>query len=217
MQNSEHTHAELAEQFNADEPRVNWHDETLWWIRQKRDKAAHNIPEWEQLREAASQIKNNVLSNLSEYLIAFEEKAKQNGIVVYWAADATEHNTIVYDILQKHAVTQIVKSKSMLTEECGLNEYLQQQGVEVIDTDLGERIVQLSKEHPSHIVLPCIHKKKEEIGALFHEHLGTPAGNADPQFLTNAARLHLREKFLTRSRKFEAYEDISFPTRHGIG
>jgi len=135
---------------------------------------------------------------LSEYLIAFEEKAKQNGIVVYWAADATEHNTIVYDILQKHAVTQIVKSKSMLTEECGLNEYLQQQGVEVIDTDLGERIVQLSKEHPSHIVLPCIHKKKEEIGALFHEHLGTPAGNADPQFLTNAARLHLREKFLTR-------------------
>jgi competence CoiA-like predicted nuclease len=72
-------HATLSEQFNKDEPRVNWHDETLWFIRQKRDKAAHNIPEWEQLRETASQIKNNVLSNLSEYLVQFEQQAKING------------------------------------------------------------------------------------------------------------------------------------------
>jgi len=92
----------------------------------------------------------------------------------------------------------MVKSKSMLTEECHLNEFLHKNGVEVVDTDLGERVVQLAGEPPSHIVLPCIHKKKEEIGEIFHEHLGTPAGNADPQFLTHAARLHLREKFLTR-------------------
>ncbi len=191
-------HAALAEQFNEDEPRVNWHDETLWWVRAKRDKAAHLLPEWEQLREAASQIKNNVLSHLSEYLLQFEEKAMSNGITVHWATDAKEHNEIVYNLLHAHGISRVVKSKSMLTEECHLNSYLQNQGIEVIDTDLGERIVQLAEEPPSHIVLPCIHKKKEEIGAIFHEHLGTPAGNADPQFLTNAARLDLREKFLTR-------------------
>jgi L-lactate dehydrogenase complex protein LldF len=84
----------------------------------------------------------------------------------------------------------------MLTEECHLNPYLAENGIEVIDTDLGERIVQLAKEAPSHIVLPCIHKKKEEIGELFHEHLGTPEGNADPKFLTAAARLHLRKEFI---------------------
>jgi len=197
--NKNHTdHPTLSEKFNANEPRVNWHDETLWFIRSKRDKAAHSIPEWEQLRETASQIKNNVLSNLSDYLTAFEEKARENGIMVHWATDAKEHNEIIHDILTKHGVTQMIKSKSMLTEECHLNEYLKEHGVEVIDTDLGERIVQLAEEHPSHIVLPCIHWKKEEIGELFHHHLGTPEGNADPQFLAHAARLHLREKFLTR-------------------
>ncbi len=191
-------HAQLSATFNADEPRVNWHDETLWFVRQKRDKAVHNIPEWEQLRETASQIKNNVLSNLSSYLVQFEEQAKQNGITVHWAADAEEHNHIVHSILKQNGVKQMVKSKSMLTEECHLNEYLKEQGIDVTDTDLGERIVQLAEEPPSHIVLPCIHWKKEEIGELFHKHLGTPEGNADPQFLTNAARLSLREFFLTR-------------------
>lgn len=191
-------HPALAGQFNKDEPRVNWHDETLWWVRAKRDKAAHSLPEWEQLRETASQIKNNVLSNLSEYLLQFEDHARNNGITVHWAADAGEHNEIVYQLLLSHGVDRMVKSKSMLTEECHLNDYLQEKGIEVIDTDLGERIVQLAKEPPSHIVLPCIHKKKEEIGELFHEHLGTPAGNADPQLLARAARQDLREKFLTR-------------------
>lgn len=199
MQTNNHKdHAALSAVFNADEPRVNWHDETLWWIRQKRDKAAHTIPEWELLRETASQVKNNVLSNLSSYLVQFEEKAKENGVIIHWAADGAEHNRIVKSILDKHGVTQIVKSKSMLTEECRLNEYLKDEGIEVIDTDLGERIVQLANEHPSHIVLPCIHWKKEEIGELFHQHLHTPKGNADPAFLAHAARINLREKFLTR-------------------
>ncbi|MFT3948638.1 MAG: lactate utilization protein B [Agriterribacter sp.] len=191
-------HASLAEKFNVDEPRVNWHDETLWWVRVKRDKAAKSLPEWELLRETASQIKNNVLSNLSEYLILFEKEATKNGITVHWAADAKEHNEIVHSLLQKHGITQMVKSKSMLTEECHLNEYLQQQGIEVIDTDLGERIVQMRKEAPSHIVLPAIHLKKQDVSDTFHEHLHTEKGNYDPQFLTHAARLHLREKFITR-------------------
>jgi L-lactate dehydrogenase complex protein LldF len=191
-------HAELAEIFNKDEQRVDWHDETLWWIRQKRDKIAHQIPDWELLRNIASQIKDNVLSNLYVYLKQFETQAEANGIVVHWAADAEEHNHIVFELLKHNGIKKMVKSKSMLTEECHLNDFLTAQGIEVIDSDLGERIVQLAQEPPSHIVLPCIHKKKEEIGELFHKHLGTPAGNADPQFLTETARQHLRETFLTR-------------------
>ncbi|HTN21991.1 MAG TPA: lactate utilization protein B [Pelobium sp.] len=191
-------HAERAKVFNEDEKRVDWHDETLWFIRQKRDRASHNIPEWEDLREAGSQIKNHTLSNLHHYLQEFEKNATANGIVIHWAKDAKEHNDIVLDLLKKHQVKQMVKSKSMLTEECHLNDFLAENGVEVIDSDLGERIVQLAKEHPSHIVLPCIHKKKEEIGELFYEHMGTPKGNADPQLLTEAARQSLRNTFLTR-------------------
>jgi len=191
-------HATLALEFNRDEERVNWHDETLWWIRQKRDKAAHQLVEWESLREAASQIKNNVLSNLQNYLVQFEQNAVANGIEVHWAVDAAEHNKIVHRLINEAHATRLVKSKSMLTEECGLNEYLAQKGIEVIDSDLGERIVQLAKEPPSHIVLPCIHKKKEEIGELFHKHLGIEANISDPQFLTETARQHLRSVFLTR-------------------
>jgi L-lactate dehydrogenase complex protein LldF len=191
-------HAELADTFNKDVERVDWHDETLWWIRAKRDKSVHQLPEWEALREAASQIKHNVLANIDTYLLQFEANAIANGVKVHWAVDAAEHNKIVHDILDENHVKRMVKSKSMLTEECGLNEYLHEHGIEVIDSDLGERIVQLAKEPPSHIVLPCIHKKKEEIGDLFHQHLGTPAGNSDPKFLTAAARDHLRDVFLTR-------------------
>lgn len=92
----------------------------------------------------------------------------------------------------------MVKSKSMLTEECHLNEYLEERGIEVINSDLGEYIQQIDNEPPSHIVLPCIHKRKEEIGELFHEHLGTEKGLSDPTLLTRVARKHLRNVFLTR-------------------
>ena len=190
------THAELAEKFIVDEPRTDWHDDTLWFVREKRDKAAHGIPEWEQLREWASQIKNHTLSNLSNYLKEFEEKAKANGIIIHWAIDAKEHNKIIHQIIEKHNIKKIVKSKSMLTEECHLNEYLQEKGIEIVDTDLGERIVQFRKEPPSHIVLPAIHLKKEEVSETFHEHLQTEKGNNDPQYLTEAARQHLRDKFV---------------------
>lgn len=191
-------HADRAKVFNKDEKRVDWHDETLWFVRHKRDLATHGIPEWEELREAGSQIKNHTLSNLNQYLQDFEKNATANGAVIHWATDAQEHNEIVAGLLKKHQITEMVKSKSMLTEECHLNPFLEKNGIEVIDSDLGERIVQLAGEPPSHIVLPCIHKKKEEIGELFHIHLGTPKGNADPQLLTEAARQSLRDTFLTR-------------------
>lgn len=189
-------HASLAERFNADEERTNWHDQTLWWVRQKRDRAAHTIPEWEQLRQWASDIKDHTLSNLHQYLLEFEKNAQSNGVQVHWAEDAEEHNRIIYDIIRKAGIKAIVKSKSMLTEECHLNQYLQCNGVEVVDTDLGERIVQLRKESPSHIVLPAIHLKKEDVSDTFHKHIGTELGNIDPQYLTHAARVHLREKFI---------------------
>ncbi len=190
------THADAATQFIQDEPRTDWHDETLWFVREKRDKAAHGVAEWELLRTWASQIKDHTLSDLDNYLIEFEDKARANGITVHWAADGTMHNNIIFDIISKNNIRQIVKSKSMLTEECGLNEFLYKKGIEIVDTDLGERIVQFRDEAPSHIVLPAIHLKKEDVSETFHKHLGTEKGNNDPQYLTEAARQHLRNKFI---------------------
>lgn len=190
-------HAKKAAQFISNEDRMKWHDEAIWFVRSKRDKATHGIAEWEQLRELASQIKNNALSHLDQYLEEFEKNARRNGVQVHWAADAEEHNRIVHDILARRQVRRVVKSKSMLTEECHLNKYLTQKGIEVVDTDLGERIIQLKEEPPSHIVMPAIHLKKEEIGNLFHEKLQTEKGASDPAYLTESARLHLRKKFLS--------------------
>jgi len=189
-------HAERAKDFVADEQRMHWHDQAVWFVRNKRDVARSFVPEWEELRSLGSQIKAHTLSKLPDYLEQFEQKATANGARVHWARDADEHNRIVHGILREHRVQRMVKSKSMLTEECHLNEYLEKQGIEVVDTDLGERIVQFRREPPSHIVMPAIHLKKEEIGDLFHDKLGTPAGLSDPKQLTEAARVHLREKFL---------------------
>jgi L-lactate dehydrogenase complex protein LldF len=191
-------HAGLAENFIKDEERVDWHDGALWYIREKRDRASKQIPEWEALREAASAIKGNVISNLHEYLLQFEANLIKNGVTVHWAADAEEHNEIVYSILKAKDIRQMVKSKSMLTEECRLNEYLEEREITVINSDLGEYIQQIDEEPPSHIVLPCIHKRKEEIGELFHQHLGTEKGLSDPTLLTRVARKHLRNIFITR-------------------
>jgi L-lactate dehydrogenase complex protein LldF len=189
------THPENAAEFLKDSQKAKWHDETLWFVRDKRDKVSKGIPEWEQLRELASGIKDNVLANLADYLEEFERNATKNGIIVHWAADSEEHNRLVLEILQQQDCTAVVKSKSILTEECHLNPYLEKHGVEVVDTDLGERIVQFLNQPPSHIVLPAIHLKKGEISELFHEKLNTEKGNEDPAYLTQAARVHLREKF----------------------
>ncbi|WP_297338119.1 lactate utilization protein B [Algoriphagus sp.] len=190
------SHSEKASIFIQDAEKTQWHDETLWFVRKKRDLITKTIPEWEELRETASQIKDHVLDHLGDYLEEFERNASKNGIQVHWAKDAEEHNRIVLDIIQKNQCKSIVKSKSILTEECHLNPYLEKNGIEVVDTDLGERIVQFLNQPPSHIVLPAIHLKKREISELFYEKLQTEKGNEDPYYLTQAARIHLREKFL---------------------
>jgi L-lactate dehydrogenase complex protein LldF len=189
-------HPTAAATFVADQERAHWHDQALWFVRAKRDRMAHSLPEWEDLREQASRIKLHTMSHLASYLEQFERQAIQLGATVHWAADAAEHNHIVHKLLENRQVRHMVKSKSMLTEECGLNPYLERSGIEVVDTDLGERIVQLRHEHPSHIVLPAIHIKKEEVGELFHERLGTKAGATDAAYLAEAARQHLRQEFL---------------------
>lgn len=190
------SHPAEAKRFVANRERAAWHDKALWFVRAKRDKAAATIPEWETLRERASQIKLYTMSHLGDLLEQFERNATSRGVRVHWARDAAEHNAIVLKLLQEHQVKRLVKSKSMLTEECHLNPFLERHGIEVVDTDLGEWIVQLREEPPSHIVMPAIHTKREEIGELFHEKIGTEKGATDPNYLAGAARNELRNRFL---------------------
>ena len=199
---------------------VTRHDQTFFGVRQKRDRMAQALPEWEDLREAASQVKKHTETHLADYLELFEQNALKNGVHVHWAQDAEEYNRVVYDILTQHQVKKVVKSKSMLTEECHLNEHLEQEGVEVVETDLGERILQMMKLAPSHIVMPALHVHREEIGDTFRRLIpdfdeiaatyrpaagGTAANGSvdggsatdenDPTFLTYVARMHLRRQF----------------------
>ena len=190
------SHASKAKAFLADKERSVWQDQAIWFIRQKRDNASAMIPEWEALRQQASDIKAHTISRLEYYLEEFEQNARANGIHVHWAIDDEEHNQIVHSILKKHDVKRIVKSKSMLTEECHLNPYLEKHGMVVTDTDLGEWIIQLNDEPPSHIVIPAIHKKREDVAEIFHKHIGTDKDETDPTALTEAARQYLRQEFL---------------------
>jgi len=189
-------HPERAASFHQDPERVDWHDRAVWSVRANRDAGAAAVPEWETLRQSAAEIKAHTLSRLPDYLEQFEDRATELGVVVHWAADAEDHNTIVHGLLRDRGVTRVVKSKSMLTEECGLNPYLEARGVEVVDTDLGERIVQLRGEPPSHIVMPAIHLRREEVGELFHREFGSPPGLTDPAELVEVARAQLRRQFL---------------------
>ena len=186
-------HVSRARAFVADAERTTWHDQALWFVRAKRDAAADLVPDWEALRSEASAIKHEALERLPELWIEFEDQAKRAGAVVHWARDAEEHNAIVARLLTERRITRVVKSKSMLTEECGLNPHLEALGIEVVDSDLGERIVQLRHERPSHIVMPAIHLRRGEVGETFAKTMGAPAGLDDPDALTAIAREDLRE------------------------
>jgi L-lactate dehydrogenase complex protein LldF len=172
------------------------HDSAVHRLRGERDRALASVPDLEALRDRAAALKAHTLDHLDHYLEEFEARARERGAVVHWAGDAAAHNRIVAGILAARSATRVVKSKSMLTEECGLNGALEARGVEVVDTDLGERIVQLGGEPPSHIVVPAIHRRREEVGVLFQRHLGTPPGETDPARLMAAARADLRARFL---------------------
>lgn len=190
-------HRKAAQTFLKNGENAKWHDATFWALRDKRDNMAMGLDEWERLRDTASAIKRHTVTHLDKYLEQFATNAEKNGVKVHWAKDAEEFNNIVLEILTSHNVKKLVKSKSMLTEECEMNPFLEQHGIDVVETDLGERILQLMKQKPSHIVVPAIHITQEEVGHLFERMLGSEKGNYDPTYLTYQARISLRNEFMT--------------------
>ncbi|MGE5376509.1 MAG: LUD domain-containing protein, partial [Bacteroidota bacterium] len=162
---------------------------------QGRADRVSELPQWEQLRQMGSDIRLHTIENMDVYLLRLEEKVKAAGGQVHWAQTAEEARQIVLQIAKEHNVKAVVKSKSMATEEIGLNHALEQAGIEALETDLGEYIIQLAGTGPSHIIVPAVHLKKEEIAALFREKLHIDAPS-DPVALTRIAREILREKFL---------------------
>ncbi len=163
---------------------------------EKRAAAVAQIDIFEALRDAGKDIRNRGLENLDAYLIKFEEAATARGTVVHWAETAEDVNRIVIEIAQANGVKKIVKSKSMVSEESGLNHALEAVGIQAIETDLGEYIVQLAQEPPSHLIAPAIHKSKEDVAELFQQHHNLPY-KLDITDLTKEARQILRPHFLS--------------------
>ena len=168
-------------------------------IRDKRAAVVDEVPDWEELREAGSAIKTNVMTNLPDLLVQFEEAFTARGGTIHWARDAAEANRIVTDLVKATGETEVVKVKSMVTQEIGLNEALADEGIAAFETDLAELIVQLADDMPSHILVPAIHRNRAEIREIFLERMEhTPDGLTDaPRELAMAARAHLRRKFLS--------------------
>jgi L-lactate dehydrogenase complex protein LldF len=189
-------HAEASSKFIAATHHLEFHDKRLWDLRQKRDRESQAIPEWEELRELASQIKEHTLSHLSQYLEQFERNATANGMVVHWARDAAEHNQVVHDLLAARGATTLVKSKSMLTDECDMRPFLEKRGITIIETDLGERIQQLDDEPPSHIVVPAVHKLRGDVATVFARTMGTDPANDDVPYLAESQRRDTRPHYL---------------------
>ncbi|MCH0570634.1 lactate utilization protein [Streptomyces sp. MUM 136J] len=171
-------------------------------IRAKRAAAVAEVSDWAALREAGRRIKDHTLRHLDRYLVEVEEAVTAAGGTVHWAADADEANRIVVDLVRATGEVEVVKVKSMATQEIGLNEALLAEGIRAYETDLAELIVQLGRDRPSHILVPAIHRNRREIRDVFRSEMGAwgrpaPEGLSDaPAELAEAARLHLREKFL---------------------
>jgi L-lactate dehydrogenase complex protein LldF len=171
-------------------------------IRDKRAAAVAELDDWAELRAAGKDIKDRTLRHLDRYLLQAEEAVTAAGGVVHWAADAAEANRIVADLVKATGESEVVKVKSMATQEIGLNDALAAEGIAAYETDLAELIVQLGEDLPSHILVPAIHRNRGEIRDIFTEAMGrwgrpAPDGLTDrPADLAEAARLHLREKFL---------------------
>jgi L-lactate dehydrogenase complex protein LldF len=163
---------------------------------QKRREAAASLGNWEELRTQARAIKDEVLLHLDQYLESFVSKAENRGAKVHWARDAAEANEIITRLTVERGARNVVKSKSMTTEEIHLNAALERAGMQVVETDLGEYIIQLADETPSHIIAPAIHKTKRQIAELFTTELGM-APTDDVGQLTRTARTTLRERFAT--------------------
>jgi L-lactate dehydrogenase complex protein LldF len=165
-------------------------------IRAKRAKVVSELPEWEQLRESAYQIKQHTLRHLASYLEQFESACVRAGGQVHWARDADEANEIIVRIIQTHQESEVIKVKTMTSDEIGLNRALETAGITPYETDLADLVIQLAHDQPSHIVVPALHRNKMEIRRIFLKEMHLAELGELPEDLTEAARKYLREKFL---------------------
>lgn len=165
---------------------------------QKRANAISVVPEWQRIRDEAKAMKNHVLENLDHYLLRYEESVTANGGHVHWASTSADAGEIIVDICKKANAKTVAKGKSMVGEEADVNRRLEEVGIAPIETDLGEYIIQLANEPPSHIIAPAVHKTKEQVSELFHEHhqqYGLTEKITERRDLVTEARTVLREKF----------------------
>lgn len=167
-------------------------------IRNKRAKVTAEVPDWQDLRDTGESVKNYVLANLPELLEQFERNFTAAGGHVHWARNATEANQIALELIREQGVDEIIKIKSMATAETGLNEFLEENGINAIETDLAEEIVQLGHDRPSHILVPAIHRNRREIRDIFLREIEgiNPDITDEPAELAEASRNRLRNKFL---------------------
>jgi L-lactate dehydrogenase complex protein LldF len=167
---------------------------------EKRRAAIDALPEFEALRQAAIDIKNHSLAHLEQYLIQFEQQVQSSGGQVHWAETPAQATQIITDLCHSVSAKKITKGKTMVGEEVGLNEAIIDSGMQPVETDLGEYIIQLAKEPPSHIIAPAVHKSREQIAELFHEH-HAPRGFTQhletPEAIVNEARTILRNEYVT--------------------
>ncbi|MCT1601957.1 LutB/LldF family L-lactate oxidation iron-sulfur protein [Kocuria sp. p3-SID1433] len=167
-------------------------------IRAKRNRVVGELPDWEELRDAGAAVKQEVAARMPELLEQFEANVTARGGIVHWARDAEEANRIVTDLVRAKGVDEVIKVKSMATQEMGLNEHLDSEGIRAIETDLAELIVQLGEDKPSHILVPAIHKNRDQIREIFSRKMPglTRELTDEPAVLAEASRRYLREKFL---------------------
>ncbi len=165
-------------------------------IQAKRARVVGEMPDWQQLRESGRQIRQHTMEHLDFYLEEFERNCTAAGGVVHWARDAAEARQIIVGLVKAAAATEVIKIKSMTTEEIQLNTALEAAGVRAYETDLAELIIQLGHDQPSHIVVPALHKNRHEIREIFRREMKLPDIGETPADLADAARTFLREKFL---------------------
>ena len=165
-------------------------------IRAKRGRVVEEVPDWEELREAGRQVKAQTLARLDEYLAQFADAVEAAGGVVHWAADAGEANRVVVEVARAHGVDEVVKVKSLTTDEIHLNDALEAAGIHALETDFAELILQLDGDWSSHILVPAIHRNRSEIRDLFARTIAPGLASDEPAALAEASRVYLRERFL---------------------
>jgi L-lactate dehydrogenase complex protein LldF len=170
-------------------------DRATTQLQARRQQAFSSLEDAELTRDRARHAKLKILDDLGDNLLKFEKRLQENGVHVHWAAKGEDANAKVVEIAKRHRVKTIVKSKSMLSEEIHINACLIGAGIDVVETDLGEYIVQLAEDRPSHIIVPIIHKTREDVGKIMHERLDVPFSD-DPEELARIARQKLRQDFL---------------------